>query len=225
MQKGTATGRPARNRIDLTGTKIGRLEVLRPIRIPNKERLYYECRCDCGNTKVVGAQNLRLKMTQSCGCLQRKRATEANLRHGMSHTSIHNTWMGMRQRCENPKCEAYPSYGGRGIKVCSRWLIFENFSADMGVPPQKGMTLDRFPDNDGDYEPGNVRWATKKEQANNRRSSRLLTFGGETLTVSQWEDRQGFARGAISGRLWSGWTVERAITEPVHKGWSISMAY
>lgn len=119
----------------------------------------------------------------------------------------------MIQRCNDAGHHAYPDYGGRGIKVCDRWLTFENFLADMGLPPQKGLTLDRFPDNDGNYEPGNVRWATKKEQANNRRSSRILAFDGESMTIAQWEDRQGFRRGLINTRLQDGWTVERAITQ------------
>lgn len=159
------------------------------------------------------AQSLRRGATLSCGCLQRERAGIASRRHGMSHTSIHNTWMSMLQRCNDSKSDSFSRYGGRGITVCERWHTFESFFEDMGLPPQKGMTLDRFPNNDGNYEPGNVRWATAKEQANNRRSSRLLEFNGETLTVAEWEDRQGFRRGLIHTRLYMGWTLERAITQ------------
>ncbi|WP_176317340.1 hypothetical protein [Burkholderia vietnamiensis] len=212
-RKGSVTGKSASNRIELTGRKIGRLEVLAPHRKEGIERLFYECRCECGNTCIIGAQNLRRGMTKSCGCLQKERVRQASLKHGMSHTSLHNTWMSMIQRCTDQNCRAYPDYGGRGIKVCDRWLTFENFLADMGLPPQKGLTLDRFPNNDGNYEPGNVRWATKKEQANNRRSSRILAFNGESMTIAQWEDRQGFRRGLINTRLQDGWTVERAITQ------------
>ncbi|VWD20642.1 hypothetical protein [Burkholderia contaminans] len=212
-RKGSVTGKSASNRIELTGRKIGRLEVLAPHRKEGVERLFYECRCECGNLRIVGAQTLRLGTTQSCGCLQKERTRQASLKHGMSRTSIHNVWSSMLQRCNDAGHHAYPDYGGRGIKVCDRWLTFENFLADMGLPPQKGLTLDRFPNNDGNYEPGNVRWATKKEQANNRRSSRILVFNGESMTIAQWEDRQGFRRGLINTRLQDGWTVERAITQ------------
>lgn len=211
--KGVVTGKSAPNRIDLTGQKVGRLHVLAPHRKEGIEKLFYECRCECGNTRIVGAQNLRRGMTKSCGCLQKERTRQASLKHGMSHTSLHNAWMSMIQRCTDQNCRAYPDYGGRGIKVCERWMTFENFLADMGMPPQKGLTLDRFPNNDGNYEPGNVRWATKKEQANNRRSSRILAFNGESMTIARWEDRQGFRRGLINTRLQDGWTVERAITQ------------
>ncbi|SDH09818.1 hypothetical protein SAMN05216466_10790 [Paraburkholderia phenazinium] len=124
----------------------------------------------------------------------------------------------MLQRCNDAQCKAYMDYGARGVKVCDRWMTFENFLADVGLPPQKGLTLDRYPNNDGNYEPGNVRWATKKEQANNRRSSRMLDFNGETLTVAQWEDRRGFRRGLIHCRLQMGWTAERAITQKPRYG-------
>ncbi len=208
------SGKPAVNRIDISGQRVGRLVVLRPHRKPGVASLFYWCRCDCGNERVVGAQNLRRGITQSCGCLQKERASKASLQHGMSHTSIHNTWMSMLQRCNDKKCSAYKDYGARGVKVCDRWLDFRNFLEDMGLPPQKGLTLDRYPNNDGNYEPGNVRWATKKEQANNRRSSRFITFRGKTMTVTQWEDYFSFARGVVAHRLYNGWTVERALTQP-----------
>lgn len=213
--KGSVTGIVATNRKELAGQRFGRLVAGESIHVQGKtqKKLHYKCRCDCGSEVLVNAQNLRRGMTQSCGCLQRERAKSASLKHGMSHTSIHNTWMSMLQRCIDEKCEAYKDYGARGVKVCERWMAFENFLADIGLPPQVGLTLDRYPDNDGNYEPGNVRWATKKEQANNRRSSRILEHGGEKLTVAEWEDRRGFRRGLIHCRLQAGWTPERAITQ------------
>jgi len=213
--KGTITGTAAPNRIDLTGQRFGRLIAGESKQVQGKtqKKLHYACKCDCGEDVLVVAQNLRRGLTESCGCLQKDRAKQASLKHGMSHTSIHNTWMSMLQRCNDSGCKAYKDYGGRGVKVCERWLEFNNFYADMGLPPQKGMTLDRYPNNDGNYESGNVRWATAKEQANNRRSSCLLTYDGETMTVAQWEDRRGFRRGLIHCRLQMGWTPERAITQ------------
>lgn len=120
----------------------------------------------------------------------------------------------MLHRCTQPHNGRYASYGGRGITVCERWHSFENFIADMGSRPD-GTTLDRFPNNDGSYEPGNCRWATPKEQSSNRRSNRFLTFGGETLTLTEWARRLGVGHRTLGQRLdkW-GWSVERTLSTP-----------
>jgi hypothetical protein len=116
----------------------------------------------------------------------------------------------MLSRCTNPAVRKYHVYGGRGIKVCERWLLFENFLADMGEPPP-GLTLDRI-DTDGHYEPGNCRWADQKAQQNNRRNNHLLTFDGETLGITEWQRRSGVDRHTIMRRLQKGWPIERALT-------------
>jgi hypothetical protein len=176
--------------------------------------LFYPCRCECGNSLRVRSQDLREGNTRSCGCLQRERASEANTRHGKSHTSIHNIWMCMLARCENPKAEFYADYGGRGIKVCERWHLFENFYADVGEPPP-GLTLERR-DNNGDYEPGNCTWATRQQQANNRRSNKPIEFAGKVMNQIQWERELGLREGQIYDRLRRGWSVERALTTGRH---------
>ena len=119
----------------------------------------------------------------------------------------------MRQRCENPGSTQWPHYGGRGITVCARWQDFANFFADMGERPAN-CTLDRI-DNDGPYSPENCRWATQKEQTNNRRRNRMITFGGETKTLQQWAERTGINHSTILMRFKLGWPVERALTTPV----------
>lgn len=140
---------------------------------------------------------------------------KSSLTHGETGTKLHSIWIGMKQRCCNPAHSAYASYGGRGITICERWLrSYESFRDDMGSPP-KGMSLDRI-DNSRGYEPGNCRWATHKEQMNNMRGNRLITFDGQTQTTSQWAGELGGVKAAtISHRIWRGWPVERALTAPL----------
>jgi len=138
-------------------------------------------------------------------------------RHGMSDSSEYHSWEGMKQRCLNPNDPHYLDYGGRGITVCDRWLDFENFFADMGVKTTVKYTIDRI-DNDGDYYPDNCRWATKKEQSNNKRNyrnSKLITIACVTLTIAQWTKEMGFAKNVIYDRLKSGWSEFDAVMTPV----------
>lgn len=134
--------------------------------------------------------------------------------HGLSSTSEYGIWSGMRKRCENPKCPAFKRYGGRGIVVCERWRAsFADFLADMGPRPSPKHSLDRI-DVNGNYEPGNVRWATAATQARNTRRNHTLTVGDETLCLSEWGERFGIQPGLIQARIDMGWTTERAVTTP-----------
>lgn len=159
---------------DIIGRAFGDLTVLS--REPNRgTRAIWKCRCSCGATVSVVGKELR-KGTRSCGCLRSRTAKRLHTRHGRSETPLYNIWTLMLKRCINPRDRFYASYGGRGIRVCARWrgpTGFENFLADMGERPA-GMTLDRR-DNDGHYEPGNCRWATRFEQAHNKRNT-VLTW-------------------------------------------------
>ena len=123
----------------------------------------------------------------------------------------------MIRRCEAPRDISYPRYGGRGISVCDRWRAsFQAFLDDMGERPSKSYQIERD-DNDGNYMPENCRWATRKEQARNRRSQTILTFNGESLCVSEWAERMGVKRGQLQNRINLGWPVERILTEPIHR--------
>lgn len=137
-----------------------------------------------------------------------------NIKHNSWGTKEYRCWNQIRQRCVNPNHPAYKDYGGRGIKVCERWLVFENFINDVGLAPSKDHSLDRYPDNNGHYEPGNVRWATRIEQSNNRRGNTVLEFNGEKKTISEWARNIGVDRGLIIDRMSRGWGVEKILTTP-----------
>ncbi len=138
--------------------------------------------------------------------LEQKRATDRKWREANPTRGI---WANMKQRCLNPKDDKFKDYGGRGITVCREWLdSFEQFFADTGPRPELEYTLDRI-DVNGNYEPGNVRWATKREQANNRRVTPHLTLDGETLPLTEWAIRLGLSSATIRGRINRGWPIER----------------
>ncbi len=159
---------------DITGAKFHRLTAIRPTGRYIGRSAVWECLCDCGNKIETAINALRHGSTKSCGCLRREKTsaqlTSQNTTHGRSGTPEHASWKAAIQRCTNPKDKRYSDYGGRGIKVCERWQKFENFLADMGERPP-GTGLDRI-NNDGNYEPGNCRWATASEQCQNRRPKR-----------------------------------------------------
>jgi len=158
---------------DITGSKFGRLIAQWPVGIAKHSNKYWLCLCDCGNLCTARIYDLGNGVS-SCGCWRAEVERMGHrLRHGHAPRSgssaEYRSWMAMRNRCQQPKTMFYERYGGRGIRVCERWQKFENFLADMGPRPE-GKTLDRYPNPDGNYEPGNCRWATPKEQRHNRTS-------------------------------------------------------
>lgn len=172
------------------------------------------CVCDCGTNVTATQQQLFNGRAKSCGCFKRDRAKTINFRHGMSQTRTHRIWWGMIRRCTEPSFANWSDYGGRGIRVCERWLTFENFLADMGEC-QPGMTIERKDTNAG-YDPGNCVWATPIEQARNKRNSRRYEYRGKLRSMAEIAELSGVHYGTLRSRLRNyGWDLERAISQPV----------
>jgi hypothetical protein len=203
-----------KKRLDLVGQKFSRLEVIGDA--GNEDtKSYWNCICDCGTVIRVVGSDLKNGHTKSCGCLSRDKASQRWKIHGQSESRLYTIWCAMLSRCYNTHNERYKDYGGRGIKVCDRWRhSFENFYADMGECLE-GMTLERI-NNDGDYEPGNCRWATRLEQGSNKRNNDWLECKGNTKNLTQWARHLGIQQQTLWARLYRhGWSVERALTTPV----------
>lgn len=197
---------------DLTGLVFGRFTVINFTGFRSGSSTW-NCRCECGKIVNVFGGNLRRGLSKSCGCLRDEVAGKSSITHGKTQTVEYGIWEGLRNRCQNPKHRVYRHYGGRGIAVCARWNDFTNFIADMGPRPSKGHSIDRFPNNDGNYEPGNCRWATASQQSDNRRNSRPIEHNGETLTIAGWEKRLNFGQHTIWKRLKRGWSIEKALSK------------
>ncbi len=193
------------------GDRFGRLVVQATGQVPNTYRYYAICQCSCGSAlKAIRFDSLLMGATEACGCLQRERTTT----HGKSSSVHYKRWRHMLDRCLNPECQAYPDYGGRGISVCDRWLEISSYLEDLPSGYFDGAELDRI-DNDGDYEPGNVRWVSRAENTDNRRAGRPITFNGKTQSLSRWSEEIGIHVASLWDRLEVfGWTVERALTTP-----------
>jgi len=172
---------------------------------------YVDCICICGNKKRVRIGNLKSNQVKSCGCLLKECLINRNETHGLTGHPLHNLWFKIKERCFNPNCKSYHNYGGRGIKVCDRWMVFENFYADMINGYQKGLEIDRI-DNNGDYEPSNCRWVSHRENTQNTRKTKLSVeivkeIRESVLPTSYFAKKYNTCRGVINaakrGETWS----------------------
>jgi len=200
--------------IDLTGKRFGKLTAL-SIDHKSGRRTYWDCRCDCGNHRIVSGDHLRGSEVKDCGC-QRKGVAHW-VRHGGYNTRLYRIWSLMKERCYNPKRKEYNRYGARNISVCNDWhdfKLFMEWALNNGY--KDNLTIDRI-DNDGNYCPENCRWISRKEQSNNRRVNRYITFNGETKTITEWANDNNLHYYILRKRIdILGWDFERAISEPVH---------
>lgn len=199
--------------IDYTGQKIGKLTVVERVDGKKYSNARWLCQCECGNHVIVPSNEI--KKRYACPKCNRTTSSEKLKRHGETRTRLFRTWTHMRQRCINPNDRAYSRYGGRGISVCDEWQKYENFR-DWALSHgyDSALTLDRI-DNNGNYEPLNCRWATNKEQCNNRRTNRIVTIDGITKNLKQWADFLGIPSYVIRTRLHRGYGEQEAITTPV----------
>lgn len=176
--------------------------------------IFWLCRCECGTEKWIDSRNLWKQ--QSCGCVREAfYASRRQLAHGAcvgGHISPeYLAWARMKYRCCNPDNKSFVNYGGRGITVCEEWRrSFQSFYSYVGERPTAMHSLGRI-DNNGNYEPGNVRWELPREQARNKRSNRLITFAGETLSIIEWAERANLTYSTLYLRIKRGWTPEEAL--------------
>lgn len=171
-------------RISLDGRIFGKLTVIKYNGNDNYNNALWLCQCECGKTKTINSASLRKGKTKSCGCFHKQLLAKNSTIHGMSNSKEFASWWNMRERCFNPKDKRYHRYGERGITICQRWLDgFQNFYDDMGKCP-KNYTIERI-NNDGNYEPSNCIWASRKIQARNRNITRWFTYNGKKLCYAE----------------------------------------
>lgn len=198
---------------DYSGQRFGRLMAIRLIERDLKWNGHmWLFNCDCGSEKVISIKSVRSGHTSSCGCLFLENLVDRNTTHGLSEARRreYRSWKDMRARCNNPKDSDYSDYGGRGILICERWDDFSLFYSDMGLRP-KGLTIDRINVN-GNYEPLNCRWASRKTQANNKRTNRRIAIGSETKTLQEWCRHFGIDHSKARYRLAQGWPIEKVFS-------------
>lgn len=200
---------------NLAGKRYGKLTVISRERTTIvRKPLDWVCRCDCGRTRILKSWQLVRGEVTSCGCEISPRMFIIKQK-SFSKTKEYVTWRNIKARCFNPGNIGYKHYGGRGITVCDYWReSYHNFLKDMGHAPKGKYSIDRI-NNNGNYEPGNCRWATDEQQANNRQKNRVFTIGNETKTLTQWINQYQVPLHRVWYRIKKGWDIERALTQPV----------
>lgn len=185
----------------MIGSKFGRLTVLELVGRYKNGDAKYQCICDCGNKRIVLHGNLRNGNTKSCGCLHKEASREFwskfNLQHGETKTKLWKTWSGILDRTTCKNNHAYSRYGGAGIGIFEEWKDYKKFAEYIGQPPTKQHTIDRI-DNAKGYEPGNIRWASRQQQAENRRTTIFVDVNGEKMTLTKAASVIGISKSTAS---------------------------
>ncbi len=211
----------------MIGHVYGRLTIIKNIGFiysTHDTRIYLiEAKCVCGNNVIVPIGRVRSGNVKSCGCLAIETTSKRSTTHGHKNrskygengSSLYYIWNGMKQRCLNKNHNGYSRYGGRGIKVCDKWMSFENFLYDMGETYRPRLSLDRI-DNNKDYYKENCRWATNKEQSNNTSSNHIVLINGEKMTLTQAAELFNLRPDLVNSRVNTrGWSIERALTQKI----------
>lgn len=207
---------------DLSGMRFGKLTAIECVGRTKNGNAKWLCRCDCGGEKVIASWNLVSGNTNSCGCIKKEQNKQMFVTHGDSgshKTRLYRIWAGIKTRCYNKKhSDSYRKYGAKGVFMCDEWKnsyeSFRDWSIASGY--QENLSIDRI-DPKGPYSPENCRWATDKEQQNNRTNNHILTFNGVSKTLAQWVELTGFTKSTIEHRLERGWSVADALQTPMRK--------
>ena len=207
--------------MDLTGEQFGRLHVVERAENDRSGNAKWLCRCECGNYKIILGKALRTGSTRSCGCYlaeqSKKRMKILATKHGLSKAKLYSVWGTIVDRCTNDKCKGYHNYGGRGISICDEWRhdvkAFYDYVSSLPHFGEPGRSIDRI-DNNGNYEPGNIRWATFKEQANNTRPKKntvWVVFNGETMSLADMARKYGINYATVRRRYAKGMPIEKIL--------------
>ncbi len=203
------------NRLEIKlGDKYGRLVIIRELRAHSNSR-YFLCGCKCGNQKVIALSSLRRGATKSCGCLYTESRPSSARTHGLSDTTLYKTWRNVKYRCSNSSLPDYKYYGGRGIFLCREWLDFQSFyNWALSHGYKENLTIERIHNGLG-YSPENCRWATRKEQARNKRTNHRISYNGITKILAEWAKVLKIKPGTLRARIAKGWAIEKAFTKPI----------
>lgn len=201
--------------IDLTGQKFGKLTVIQKTKSKNKRTMWL-CKCECGNKKIIGGNELKNGITKSCGCYNLQKLHERK-KHGMCNTRLYSIWKCMKYRCYGEKYQETSYYKDKGIKVCDEWLDFNNFYEWAKDKYFDESSIDRI-DSNGNYEPNNCRFVDKYVQANNKSNNITIEYKGEAKTLAQWAKEKNINYFSLRNRYLKGWDVERMLNEKSIKG-------
>ena len=196
--------------LDLDKNKFNKLTAIEEIGHDKHGHVLWLFKCDCGKETKVAFTLVKNGHTKSCGCFKYE---SKNIKHGKANSRIYKIWQGMINRCYNKNSKAYKYYGEIGIKVCDRWHNFNNFYKDTKNTYSDNLSLDRYPNNSGDYESTNFRWATNEEQQINKKRTKLYNYNGELLCIPEIARRLNISKYTLYGRLKNGWSIERATTK------------
>lgn len=190
--------------LNLVGKRFGRLTVIKRLNKNKWGEYPWLCKCDCGNETIGMSWRMRNGDKQSCGCLQKEAIAKVSTRHNLYGIRLHTTWRHMKERCNNPNSTDYHNYGGRGITYYQEWEEFKPFYEwAMKNGYKDDLTIDRI-DVNGNYEPSNCRWVSRKKQGRNKRDTIRITIDGVTKTIPEWSEKTGVQEGTLRWRYYNG---------------------